>query len=488
LFAALGVGAVASALAMLPILPSTSHAADATISGFDLSGFASPISLYLFEPEIPIPTTPQGEIDYSYTAATMQSGPFATAVSSSVYPGATLATGLPQFAPPVPAPFNKLLTPPPYPVYETASYPGSPSETHAEKTVPNTGIGMTADASETKAVGSAQSGKSFQPSIMDFANAASTTTAQQAANKVTMTSDATASDITFLGLIHLDGVHSVATASSTPSKGTPGGGVTVGGVSVLGVPISVTNKGTTVGPASLPKIPGLPSTGNALLQTLGISFAPPTVQPKVSGASVQQAILGVQVSVNLTKYTSAIRTLPIETLINLLIPQSVQDQLCVPQTLHGNPFGNQLPFGACLSQNIDAFINLSPTLVATFGNNIAASNASKPFVFNPGLFGNTGGPTTTTTAGTVGTPGTAGTPGLNPGSTGVPAPQVAGPSTSVAKQFPAGYGGLRGALLLGALVALATWYAVRNLGLGVVGGFAGCEYGAPRAVPDLRRG
>jgi hypothetical protein len=47
---------------------------------------------------------------------------------------------------------------------------------------------------------------------------------------------------------------------------------------------------------------------------------------------------------------------------------------------------------------------------------------------------------------------------------------------------------LKGALFLGILAALATWYGVRNLGLAVVGGFAGCEYGAPRTVPDLRRG
>ena len=324
--AALGVGAVAAIAAMLPVLPTTSHAEDATIAGFDLSGYASPVALYFFEPEIPIPTTPQGDVEYSYTSATMSNGPFATAVSSSVYPGATLATGLPQFAPPVPPPFQKLLTPPPYPIYETANYPGSPTEAHAEKTIPHTGIGMTADASATKSVGSAQSGQSFDPAVLSFANAASTTTAQQTANKVTMTTDATASDVTFLGLVHVDSVHSVATASSSPDKGTPGGGVTVGGISVLGVSVTVTDKGTTVGPVKLPAIPGLPSTGAALLSTLGITFSPPTVTPTVSGAAVRQSISGVQVSVNLSRYTAALRTLPIETLINTVIPQSVQDK------------------------------------------------------------------------------------------------------------------------------------------------------------------
>jgi hypothetical protein len=126
--------------------------------------------------------------------------------------------------------------------------------------------------------------------------------------------------------------------------------------------------------------------------------------------------------------------------------------------------------------------------VVIAGGTFSSSNSSEPFLFTPPLPTGITPPLTSTlpgTPGSSGSPGTSGTPGT-PG-TGAPTPSVAGPANAAA-QLPLGFNGLKGATLLGLLVGLVSWYSIRNLGLGVIAGFAGCEYGAPRSVPDLRRG
>jgi hypothetical protein len=464
-----GIGGAAMAAALIPFTPTASQAATATIGGYDLGGFAAPITIQFYEPAIPVPNEPQGELHYSFTSATSASGPFASSLSSSVYPGPTLATGLPAFDPRLPQ----------YPIIVTAAYPGTAAEGHQEKTAGPTGIGMVADAKEAKAYGSAQTGTPGPAEgFMHFGNAASTMTVTQTPTLVTSTAIATVHDLGIgTGIIKVASVSSQSKTTSNGTKATATGSVTVTGVTVAGVPFSIAQDGAH-GPAKLNlPLPGSPKSGADLLKKLGIEFTPPKVTTTLDGASGQRAVQGLVISIDTAPFKTGLNNLGVQTLIRKLVP----DNICVPDK-------GQLPFGSCLHQEVDAVLNLQPKLVVIAGGTFSASNSSEPFVFNPPPPTTFPPPLTTTTpglTGTSGTPGTSGTAGT-PGTGGVQGPSVA--PTNAASQFPLGFNGLKGATMLGLLVGLVSWYGIRNLGLGVIAGFAGCEYGAPRSVPDLRRG
>src|SRR3954447_24992741 len=175
----------------LAFLPATQSIAAPAVQfgGFDNFGYAAPVSVLVHEPFIPVPTDPQGEMRYSYTESTLQSGPFGAATASTVWPGATLATGLPQF--------NKNL--PNYPVQTGASYPGTKAETSSSKSF---GPGqMSANASANKVIASAQTGGSSTGSAISFTQASSTTTDTVEGNKVTTTSVADVQNVGLMGSI-----------------------------------------------------------------------------------------------------------------------------------------------------------------------------------------------------------------------------------------------------------------------------------------------
>jgi hypothetical protein len=469
-FAALGGLTTFIALAFLPA--ARPAAAAVQFGGFDNFGFAAPVSVLVYEPFIPVPTSPQGEMRYSYTDSTLQSGPFGAATASSVYPGAAAATGLPTF--------NKNL--PPYPIITTATYPGTAAETSTSKSYPAPVVGpqqMTASATATKVTATADTLASSAGSVVSFGKVASTTTDTVESAKVTSTAVSDISDLGLMGsIIHIQSVHSEAHAESNGVKGSVSGTQTVTGLKVAGQSFSINDKGVVVGPAHLQGIKGLPPSGAALLAILGITITQPVAQSTIAGTHGQLTGQALLISVSTVKFHDALfgpLAAPIRQLLSLT-PNPCFDPLSAS------------PTGPCLHSQFDAILSLKPRIDFLVGNVFASSNGVPQFVVPPFDSGAGLPPTTTTIAGTPGSPGTSGTPGIPGGDTGAPPPQVAGSVTNTNSAFPAGYAGLKGAALLGALVALIAWYAIRNMGLAVVGGFAGCEYGAPRTVPDLRRG
>lgn len=106
------------------------------LGGYQLDTEAAPVSVLLYEDTLPIPAEPQGEVHLSYTQTTMNTGPAGRAVASSVWPGPTIAEGLPQFT-------GSQQTQ--YPIKAIASYPGGQQEVRKE---PAPGTGMRAHANE----------------------------------------------------------------------------------------------------------------------------------------------------------------------------------------------------------------------------------------------------------------------------------------------------------------------------------------------------
>jgi hypothetical protein len=460
----------------------TSATPAVTIAGMDMSGFASPLSMLVYEPLIPVPTAPQGELRYAYTEASLQAGPFATALSSSLYPGATLTNGLHAFNPALPA----------YPVVTRAAYPGT--ETSSSKSVG--AADMTAKAGEEIAQASAKTGSSPLDAVVDFGTMSSTTTMSRTDKEVVSNAIAQASDIKLMtGIIRIKSVVGETTATSNAKTSDASGRETATGISVAGQNFTVDDKGVHGGGIQVPGLLGnllekqLPKTGNALLKRFGISFTLPKVTKHRSGTSAKSFGQGLVVSIDTKPFKQALSSLPLQQLVKLT------PNACLPD----NPGTDQLPFGKCLHDNLDAVLNLGPQIDFLFVNTSVAASAVPllPFPTGPVVPPVTPqtptGPVDNGTT-TPGLPGTLGTPGsFAPGAPATGEPPVVAQASPSAFTLPDLFTGISPLLFLGALiVGTGLFFLLRWFGLiPLVGAaaVAGCEYGAPGGAPDrLRRG
>ena len=125
-----------------PSAPPTSTGA---FTGYSASGVATPIKIELFEPSIPIPTTPQGEFDLGY-AKVKSNTAGTTGRASFLWPGDGVGEGLKTF-------FQQLGLPTAlvedgYPVQVNSRYP---SDTTTDAQAPFPGTSMTTTSGEDKA-------------------------------------------------------------------------------------------------------------------------------------------------------------------------------------------------------------------------------------------------------------------------------------------------------------------------------------------------
>jgi hypothetical protein len=449
------------------------------IGGLDTSGFASPLSILIYEPEIPIPSSPQGEIRYAYSEATLSSGPFATALASSVYPGPTLTNGLQQFNSHAPA----------YPVVTRAAYPGSKAGRSTTKSYgPAT---MSAKAGPNMSTSSATSGASPIAALAKIGSASSTTTMRHLAHSVVSTSVARVNDVSLLGgIIKLSNAIGTTTASSTAKSAKASGSETAAGLTVAGQKFTIDDKGVH-GPKSIKVVsgllgklvPGIPTTGNKLLERFGIKFTLPLVHKHAKGHTGKAAGQGLLISIDTTPFKKAISAVPLQKLIKMT------PNICLPD----NSGTQQLPFGECLQDNLDAVLNLSPRIDFLFTNTASAANAVKliPFHLPPAPTSPTTpttpqtGPTGTGPTGSLSSPGGGSVP-----TTGGSNPSPVTPTQPQANVAPNFFTGLGAKLLfLGFLAALAAALLFRWLGMPLMGGALGrCDRGAPGGAPALRGG
>ena len=92
---------VAAALAgsMLPLTGAAAAGAGgpaAAFSGFSSTGIATPVKIEIFEPTIPIPTAPQGELDLGYTKIKADSSS-TKGRASFMWPGDAVGEGFKTF-------------------------------------------------------------------------------------------------------------------------------------------------------------------------------------------------------------------------------------------------------------------------------------------------------------------------------------------------------------------------------------------------------
>jgi hypothetical protein len=145
---------VAAALvgSMLPLTGLAAASADdgddastPQFSGYSTTGVASPLKIEVFEPTIPIPNTPQGELDLGYTKIKADSSS-TKGRASFMWPGDPVGEGFKTFV-------EQLGLPPQlgekgYPVQVNSQFPG---DTTKEEQAPFPGTSMTAESADKKA-------------------------------------------------------------------------------------------------------------------------------------------------------------------------------------------------------------------------------------------------------------------------------------------------------------------------------------------------
>jgi hypothetical protein len=470
------------------------HAGAGQLGGYDVSAEASLVSVQLFEPVLPVPTQPQGELDLAFTRSKSSTGPNSAATASWMWPGDAVGNG-----------FGLLIGQPSqqYPVQVNSRYPGSPAQQNQELT-PGSGMTSSADSNSVKAgvnladVDVPPSGSPGPPAVPGVPSApvpgsppapgapappvplpvSPATAALATAKAVSSTSEATASTnsassaahaaagtIALLGgLITVDGVDVRSQASSDGAKGVTGGAITVAGVTAAGTRLALDGQGLHLAGQGAP-LPPVPPQVTDQLAALGIALSATPITRKAEGASGETDAQSLVITVDTKLLRSKLDALPLSTIVGLL-PAEVQGELA-------------------------PVLALAPKMVFVVGRATAAANASPalPVDAGAGAVGIPGGmssPGGATAAG-AGTSGTAGggTPvaGSLPNSGGQP---TVAKAASLLLPAP---GTIPRLLLIGALVlAAALGWALRRAGGVVVAGVHSCSHGLSSGVPDLRKG
>lgn len=257
-------------LAVCGMAASTPTALAATaapgLGGFSVRAQAAPVTVQLWEPVLPTPTEPQGELSFSYTRSTMDTGPSTRALASSLWPGETLGEGLGTVIGQEDAE---------YPIKIVASYPGGESEASQEAAP---GVGMNANAAESRATARAQlkaSAGDDEPDgelVATARSMSSTSEVSRTTSAVSALADAAAGDLALLGgLIMVEGVRLRSTATSDGAKGTTGGTVSVTGLRIADQQVRLGENGLGTGEDQDTEIPDQPAPVAALLETIGIT-------------------------------------------------------------------------------------------------------------------------------------------------------------------------------------------------------------------------
>lgn len=487
------------------------------LRGYSLSASASPVSIELYDKTVPIPVDPgepQFAISVSHTSATIDSGPLARALASSVWPGAGIGDGFSQVCE----------CDQTYPVKVEANFNASTTEPQtASQGGPNGSFGMEAVSRGLDTVATATAGSSPGPTMVDYGQVHSTSHTRVVDGEAIATVDTSIADLQLAGgLISIDNLHTTLRAVSDGGETTTTSGSTqIDGLNILGAGFTLDQKGLHAvggdGPLSniLPSgegpggsllggegplggllgQDGVPSSAGAALEPLGITVRPLQHTTSTEEGSAERSASGVRISLD---------TKPLRTALDALSLNDVVSSM--PNDQATSELKSQLFFVLGLEPRIDIVIGSGSVLAgATQPLQLdTGANVSPPGGTGTGSVGGTGTSGTAPVGGSVGSPSGAGT-GATGGSGSAPAPQVAAPGTNgggstptsepapavaqpAATQVPPLYGGISpAALALGLLlVGGGAWGLRRATGVVMAGGVGGCSEGHDTELTDLR--
>jgi hypothetical protein len=490
-------GAVA---ATVLLWPGPVASADPALGGYEATASATVVHAEVYDPTIPIPSEPQGDLSVGYSKSNVESGPTTRALASYLWPGVVLGDGFDQLTG---VPGTK------YPVQVNSRYPAT-SDAPAKNAVQFTdgnGMSTSSDGFTTKSsvtglglagpdtdvlggIGTGLDqlgGKSPSPSaqapaplpvsaalatLVTAKHVTSSSTVTVADKTVTSTAHAAASDVELLGgLIAIHGVDVSSQVVSDATKATLTGAATIGGVTIAGQKVALDDKGVNIAGTGA-ALPGLPATLTSLLKTVGIELSSLPVTRSTSGP---QGELGAKVLV-ITVDTAPLKTAlngPLAAVLKLLGPEA--------------------------EQQLAPLIGLGPKIVLTIGTADATASASPEFVSGGGgtsgggASGGGGSSDTGSGGGTGDSGGSGGDTGTG-GGTGGNGPSGGSSGTGAVNLQPAGLtlpglGAVPRMMILGALTfAGIVGWGLRQAGGFLLGGDRSCAFGLRTGVPDLRKG
>jgi len=479
-------GGLLAALVVL-VWPGPAVHGDTSLGGYTGIATAAVVHIEIFDPTIPIPSSPQGDGSIGYTKSNVDSGPTSRALSSYLWPGVVLGDGWDQ------------ITKKPgsvYPLQVDSRYPAT-TQAPANNTIQLTdGNGMTTstDGFNTKAsvtlLGLAGDGSNplggigsglpqlgglkpsptqtaTKPSPLDVGssvaavvsakNVTSTSVTTVADKTVTAEAHAAVSNLSLLGgIISIAGLDVQSKVVSDGAKATTSQTTTIGQLKLLGIPIALSTDGIDLG------LPALSTTVSNLLSSLGLELHVMPVTQSTTGASGQVSNRALQI------------------VIDTKLLKQVLDSIL-------NPIVAQIP--PVLRDQLSPFLGLGPRIVLTVGTTDTTATGAPAYNFQFPSGGSVGVAGAGTTGGTGTGPVTNGTLPANTSNGGTQLPGTPGtPGTAPASYaFPA-LGSVPRMLILGllALAAVVGW-AMRMAGGPLLLGGRSCGYGLATGVPDLRK-
>lgn len=483
-------------------------------AGFTTFAQAVPLRIELYEPAIPVPASPQVELNFSYTKVNGASGPIGTARASAMWPGDAVGEGLKTFGEQLGLP--GALTDGGYPAQVNAQTPGDTStaaqefipgsvgrvSTNEKKAVAKVGYGTTGDVKE-----GGTDPKATPPNLLDLLKdptgltdlllgtvtgqpgddapsssplgalsvvvgvggmeSISSTTYDAEADEVTATATARLGSIGLLaGIVKLDGVEVVTKTTSNVAGGAKSTkSITIGAMSVAGNKFGYTGTGFEAMGKENP-LPGLPDDPIKALAALGIKIEIGKSTATKEGTVGTMNAEGLRISIDTAPLLSLLPKLPLADLVSNL------------PDLPGQ--------AAILKGLIVALGEAHPRLDLVLGSSISNAQTVKALDFPPTAPG-VDPPTTTTPELPVIPDGTGSIdPGVPPTGPATPDPTLT-PQAADLPGLPA-LGSIPMALLIGGLLLAAGlgWY-ITTAGNLLFGGAAACAHGLKAGIPDLRK-
>jgi hypothetical protein len=499
--------------------------AEPAFGGYSTEAMATPLKIEIYEPTIPIPASPQAELEVAYTKVEASSGPTGDGLASWLWPGDPVGQGCKTFVEKL-VPAETGLCADGYPIQVSSRTPGEPSEqsdepfpgslmrTSADRKGVRSTVGWSSDGDVSEkqskggeqpelpqspldqlgSLGAAITGKDRtaaepgQPGnglppelavLVDVDGMVSRAHTETVGESVDAVATSKLTNLSLLGgLITADSVTVTARTSADGKKPTAAGVSKVVGLELAGTPITVGRDGVRLVDESH-EIPQLPDDPEKALKQLGVSLVLPKPERSVMGDSSSTAFEGIQIIIDTGPLRRSLDDFPFEEVLGLIPDQAAE-----------------------LRKLLGAATQLAPKFVITAGNAAAETTTVPKMEFDlpPVDAGDLNG-----AAVPPGGPSSGSTDGLSSGSAGgavdVGAADAAGAAGAAdgsgdvgalaAEPMSAGLpplASIPGALMVGAFVIAAGvgWWLQKIGGL-VLGGAGSCSHGLETGVPDLRR-
>ena len=493
--------------------------ADPAFGGYSTEATATPLKVEIYEPTIPIPATPQAELDFAYTKVESASGPTGQGVASWLWPGDPVGQGCKTFIEQLGLGDTGLCKDG-YPVQVNSRTPGEPSQ-ESDEPVPGSMMRTTADpkrvsstvawssncdisqggsgdkpgapgapelpADQLGALGAAITGKQRaataddQPSgncpppelaaLVDVDGMVSDTHTESTGKAVEAVATSKLSNLSLIGgLITADSITVTTTTTANGKRPSASGVSKVTGLELAGKPITVGRDGVQL-VDQRQKLPEMPQDPEKALAQLGISLVLPKPERTASGDSSSADFQGLQIVIDTRPLRSNLDDIPFDD-ITKQIPEENLRKLVGAATQLAPKFVITAGNAAAEAQTVPAMEFDLPTVDPSELNGAAAAPTS-----------GTGGTSAGAAAGSAGAApaldGQAAAAGgsggdavaMNPASAGLP------PLASIP-----------GALFVGGLVmATGVGWWLQKIGGLVLGGAGSCSHGLEAGVPDLRK-